>query len=172
MIQQPLAHASPPVLARFDPTGTDPGHQRCHRCYRVHAAGLATAAAGNGLPTQGDVSAFISSVQQRPDLDTTAHSGRDELVWVDPTYFVATPSYMDGWPAQRYGVRGFWFKTLAAGRSEHVTQNLWQDSMSPSEIEMSINGSELYMRIGSGGRHRWAAWKLLGFPAVPVVLVS
>lgn len=167
-----LPYPSPPVLAPFDPTGHDRAHLRCFSQYKAHAKALESAQVGNGLPEREDVRLFIASKKQRPNLDTTQAAKPGDLVWVDPDYFVATSSYMDDWPATRHGISGFWHKTLSAGLAEHSSCKLWKDSMAPNEIEMSIDGSELYMRYGAGGRHRWAAWKLLGFRAVPVILVS
>lgn len=172
MCSQGPACQSSPVLAPFDPTGQDSAHQRCYESYLAHAACLVTAQVGNGLG-MADVEAFRSSVRPCSHLDTApSNATSGEAVWVDPARFVATRSFMDGWPSARYGVGGFYAITLQAGLAEHCTHQLFDDCMHPNEIEMSIHDGEIYMRLGAGGRHRWAAWKLLGFPAVPVVLVS
>lgn len=167
-----LPYPSPPVLAPFDPTGRDCAHQRLFSAYKQHAKALESAQVKKGLPTPEDVELFRQPKAQRPISDTTRATQRSDLVWVDPDYFVTTCSYLNGWPAKRYGISGFLFKTLEAGRAEHSSCKLWKASMAPNEIEMSIDGSNLYMRNGAGGRHRWAAWKLLGFRAVPVIIVS
>lgn len=115
---------------------------------------------------------FIQTPPTSTLFPTSSHNG-GEAVWVDPSYFVATPGYLNGWPAQRWnGLLGWWTRWIyEAGPLEHDTHALWNASTAPLlDIEMSIQGTALYMKPGAGGRHRWAAWKLLGYPAAPVLL--
>lgn len=172
MSQQPASHPNPPVLAAFDPTHTNPAHLRCYEAYLGHARALRTATVGNGLPTMNAVMNFIHNPAPSTPFPTSPHNG-GEAVWVDPSYFVATPDYLDGWPAQRWGgPHGWWQRWICgAGPLEHTTHALWNASTVPLvDIEMSIQGTYFYMKPGAGGRHRWAAWKLLGYPVAPVLL--